>query len=358
MNWTRGFVVVLLFSIVVLAMLVLYELVTGHQLRVRTDRALFFLKTHKTGSTTVTSLILRKCIRDHKNCFIPNIQHPGKTFKVDDLKEIMFGRGLYGGKVPYDMWCHHAQYHPQLLSVVRSRALFVTIIRRPAFRFVSAWFWYHAGGAEKYRNADNESHLSSFSSMLNMTLKGFIGGGKKAKFKYRSGLDVTTEELVGKYSSRADYERKFKDLLHRIRNGEMLVLIADRMDESLVVFAKEMNWDMRDVAYISLKVRSTQVDAVMLTDQELLDLDRSQPFDSALFEVANTALDIRIKSYGEMFTTWLHELARYNEILRVRCTVNIKRDPLCEHYRLDNKDLVKFAWRYNLNPPSDIASIS
>jgi hypothetical protein len=240
MNWTRGFVIVLLFSIVVYALLVLYELATGNKQRLATDRALFFLKTHKTGSTTVTSLILRKCIRDHRNCFIPDIQHPGKTFKVEDLKEIRRGRGLYGGGVPYDTWCHHAQYHPQLLTVVRSRALLVTIVRRPASRFISAWYWYQAGGAERYRKADNESHVSSFSSKLNMTLKEFIGGGKKAKFKYRSGLDVTTEELVGKYSSRADYERKFKDLLHRIDSGEMLVLVADRMDESLVVLAKEM----------------------------------------------------------------------------------------------------------------------
>ena len=112
------------------------------------------------------------------------------------------------------------------------------------------------------------------------------------------------------------------------------------------------------MAYISLKVRQSQAGEEMLTDQEMADLDRSQPFDSTLFQVANTALDTRIKSYGEKkFTACLKELTRYNELLHIRCTVNMKRDPLCEHYRLDNKDLVKFAWRHNLNPPSDIVSI-
>ena len=57
-------------------------------------RAVIFLKTHKTGSSTVTALILRKCMRDKLNCFIPDRGHPGKTFDLDrDLKEIIKGRG-------------------------------------------------------------------------------------------------------------------------------------------------------------------------------------------------------------------------------------------------------------------------
>ena len=107
------------------------------------ERPLFFLKTHKTGSTTVTALLLRKCFRDKKNCFIPDARHPGKTFRIRDLNEIKHGKGLYGGRYPYDVWCHHAQYDPRLLSVVNNEhnPLFITIVRRPALRFASAFYW-------------------------------------------------------------------------------------------------------------------------------------------------------------------------------------------------------------------------
>ena len=64
-----------------------------------------FLKTHKTGSSTVTALILRKCMKEKINCFIPKIERPGKTFDMrSDYMEIKNGRGLYGGTFPYDIW--------------------------------------------------------------------------------------------------------------------------------------------------------------------------------------------------------------------------------------------------------------
>jgi hypothetical protein len=177
------------------------------------------------------------------------------------MNEIKNGRGLFGGVFPYDVWCHHAQYSEKLLSVIKKQnALFATIVRRPAYRFVSAWYWYHAGGADLHRRTRDEAvtvTMTSSSTLAprrtyavtsNETLQEFIRKvavyGEKAvssaKFKYRSGLDATSEELVGTMSSKFEFSRKYDDLLGKIRRLEYLVLVADRFDESLVLFSYEM----------------------------------------------------------------------------------------------------------------------
>jgi hypothetical protein len=57
-------------------------------------KSFVFLKTHKTGSSTVTALILRKCMNERLNCFIPKSERPGKTFDLrKDYMEITNGRG-------------------------------------------------------------------------------------------------------------------------------------------------------------------------------------------------------------------------------------------------------------------------
>ena len=212
-----------------------------------------------------------------------------------------------------------------------------------------------------------------------MTLKEFIRRsvveGKDAsmafaKFKYRSGLDATTEELIGTYSSRTEFLHKFNDTLKRIHSGEQFFLVADRMDESLVVLSRELGWDLVDVSYHILKKRPEENDEDKLTDSELHDLDHLQPFDSALFEAANHALDKRIDFYGvKQFKSWINTLSIHNSMILKRCknvvakdfTVaegvdNMSDNVCCKYFLMDNKELVQLAWRHNLNPPSDLIS--
>jgi hypothetical protein len=100
--------------------------------------------------------------------------------------------------------------------------------------------------------------------------------------------------------------------------------------------------NLTDVLYISLKVRERSPDEEELTETELSYLDRWQPFDSALYEAANTALDDRINAFGAK-----QKSCTYNTSM-----IPSERDKVnCKHYLRDNKDLVNFAWKYDLNPP-------
>ena len=166
---------------------------------------IIFLKTHKTGGSTFTSIVLRNCIKYKLNCFIPPKLTPGKTWELNRYKDriqIETGSGTYGGKYPYDLWCHHIVFDQKIFHLVKNTGKLVSIVRRPGNRFQSAWYWY-----------DHGSSVSQFdhSAQLNMSLTEFIKLSSdsladpkqtwltniRSKFKYRTGLDATSTELVG-----------------------------------------------------------------------------------------------------------------------------------------------------------------
>ena len=137
------------------------------------NQSIIFLKTHKTGSSVLTSIFLRKCVEERLNCFIPNQDAPGKTYDLDrDYVSITKGRGTfehllnasnypilnkhnmiftfllkgsYGGSYPYDVWCHHVKFHKRLPMVVKNyppprETYFVSIVR---YSFINSFIYVY-----------------------------------------------------------------------------------------------------------------------------------------------------------------------------------------------------------------------
>ena len=344
-------------------------------------RPFVFLKTHKTGSSTVTALILRKCMKDRLNCFIPTMERPGKTFDMrKDYSEITRGRGLYGGKFPYDVWCHHVRFDNRLMSVIENSPqgrMFISIVRRPSKRFQSAWHWYDHGAAESPHDHSGKLNMTirEFARKLE-TMEGITSlDDIRNQFKYRTGFDATAVELTGASLKSANFETRFQQIIQNIESLNYIILVADRMEESLIAMAVEMKWPISDVLYYSLKVRDKSHDIASndeLSKNELNLFDRLQPRDYALYTAANEALDKRIEAYGRdkfmdiagVFKTCIakiddrcHAVKTNSTTLNMKTFANLPRSEqttwtgLCSHFQRDNKDLVKLAWKYDLSPP-------
>ncbi len=161
----------------------------------------------------------------------------------------------------------------------------MTIIRNPIQRFISAWDWY-----------EHEKELA-------MPLSKFIQSYDRSKsckneplhchqFKYRTGLDSTTAELVAKVSISNYYV-----LLSSILQRQLFVLVTDRYDESLIILANYLNWNLENILYFSQKVSTTH-HSHNLTRRDVDRLFNIQPFDAGLYVTANYMLDRHITEYG------------------------------------------------------------
>jgi hypothetical protein len=161
------------------------------------NRSLIFLKTHKTGSSTLTGILWREfCQKQHRNCFLPPHNHPGKTWdfsKLSDRHFIFTTNGTQGKRAPFDVWLNHVRRHELLFnkavkSAYLDRALwgcipeapvsvssqnafkFVSIVRRPAFRFRSAWAWYDLGSLFSVWPGKTKLRLKDFIEVLSKYL--------------------------------------------------------------------------------------------------------------------------------------------------------------------------------------------
>ena len=354
------------------------------------DAGVIFVKTHKTAGTTVTSLLQRACCRRQCNLFIPPKKHPGKTWRLDDgtrndYELVRRGKGLFHQKYPYDMWVNHVQFSKLLFDIVPSaNRKIISIIRSPAERFQSAWFWYR----------HNDTHTSkSGSAGLSMTLEKFINKidhdekflqHVRKSFVYRTGLDATTQELMDlpNFNDDSTVETAFQALLDKVLSCKWFLLVTNRIDESLVVLARALNWPLSDILYLSLN--QNKANSVRLSSSQLAVLYRKQPLDAILFEAANYMLDNHIDAYGAKFhedlatyrlmlsnlrhlcgtympsssslifsapvTTEAKEVTHMSQEEEIDITSAFRVASACQYYYMNNTEFNDFAWRHKLRP--------
>jgi hypothetical protein len=332
-------------------------------------RGVLFLKTHKTGGSTIGAIFARKCLRNRLNCFVPPSAHAGRTWNLDNSRDwgtIRRSQGLFGGLgYPYSIWFHHVMASKRVATLVYNfSGPIVTVVRNPAARFRSAWGWYEHGSDKS--NVTHSAHLS-----MNLTTFAQRAATEPAwlrsiqpKFKYRTGLDSTSEELIGTRPSRfrdpGSFRRRFGALLQRIdpwndeqqpsqlpllrRRQQFMPIVLERLDESLVVLAQALGWPLSDFLYKHLKENEQLRDSVPSPELERA-LWHLQPYDSRLYNASVAALERRIKLYGPAFPVDLAIFRSKLKALNTQCTISAEESEsgLCSELSLDNVAYVKAA---------------
>lgn len=443
------------------------------------EESIVFLKTHKTGSSTLTSILWRElCEVQNRNCFLPPFESPGKTWdfnKINDRIYLLNSNGTAGRQAPFDVWLHHAKAHSFLFNNVVSNAvsildkprslLFMSIVRRPSLRFRSAWTWYQHASAfiingiktnrvlkymcfkefslerfvelmMAYHSTAcrlpmflKEMHYSKediiklpFNSICsqNLSSKGDIDIWTKIYglyikltsilwtryaryisinyFKYRTGLDATSEELVGLRTSDPAFADGFEQLLLDVMSGKVLLLVCDRFDESLLVMRRRIlatgknnglphhyknylshqlknnsdviqhpinsidNNDNKSISYHSschnfsvmkdllyLKQKKQTI-LEYISSEDMQNLDQLQPYDALLYKAANIMLDRYLLKSDIFDLKILQHQLRQLEMMCVNVTEYFESasitdcTKLCDMLERDNRDLVQQMW--------------
>uniref|UniRef100_A0A7S2WWY7 PA domain-containing protein n=1 Tax=Rhizochromulina marina TaxID=1034831 RepID=A0A7S2WWY7_9STRA len=122
-------------------------------------RPFIFLKTHKTGGSSVATWLHRLHGPPRPGgpvCFVPphgldalqwNLSIASDKFRVEAQARRLFAVSLpvgagAGASAPLDCWTSHVLYSAQLHALVRRDAVLLTIVRNPVRRWLSAWSFY------------------------------------------------------------------------------------------------------------------------------------------------------------------------------------------------------------------------
>lgn len=312
------------------------------------SRRVLFFKTHKTASSTITGLLWRRlCLELHFNCFLPPAHWAGRTWDLSNPRDRAYVHSSLGTNhslAPFQAWVHHLRYSASIGDLVQQPYVLVSSVRRPAARFISAWYWYSL-------NATIDMTLQTFAREYNTSTR-----SDHLKWKYRTGLDSTSQELTGQSPQSNTFRRAFTaHLLRKVAGLQLYFMVAERFDESVLVLRRllglhcsESGWSSWD--YLPQKVRNVEDggDAV-LQDWELDRLDALQPYDTALYAAANHVLDWLIEWYGPSFPQDLREYQTRLQHVREDCAMPLSPSHSaavhpCKALRADNREAVAAAW--------------
>jgi hypothetical protein len=292
------------------------------------DYKFIFIKTHKTGSSTITNLFHRFAYKYGLNVALPrdNMFYgwPSKGMaSVTSIEEI----GVY--KPPFDVYASaHSIFSPDAQSKIVPGAQYVTILRSPMSHFRSAFRYWQIGQSimrHGFKGTgdnglitpedffENPTQTALYHKKLGMT--GLIYNS----FSYDLGI-MTDKDIQALKNSPTKLQAKIEELEELFTT----VVITDYMEESLLLLKRDHCWQLDDVVIGAMKVTPRKpgspeppmkTKAFYMQDPLFKNVVDYNWLDTALYDHFNNSLWTRIqeeKQLGENSAsglTWDEELA-------------------------------------------------
>nr|XP_036865433.1 galactose-3-O-sulfotransferase 2 [Manis javanica] len=205
-----------------------------------------FLKTHKTASSTVLNVLFRFAEAHNLSVALP----AGTRFHLGYpwlfVARYVEGAGPDGGQRRFNIMCNHLRFNlPEVQKVMHDDTFYFSILRNPVSQLESSFTYYRAV-VPAFRAAPNlDAFLASPDTYYNRSA-GLSNAYARNSMWFDLGFDSDAPLADGYVRARlATVQRRFQ-----------LVLIAEHLDESLVLLRHLLRWQLDDVVAFRLNARS------------------------------------------------------------------------------------------------------
>mmetsp|Transcript_61301 Transcript_61301/g.126609 ORF Transcript_61301/g.126609 Transcript_61301/m.126609 type:complete len:349 (+) Transcript_61301:301-1347(+) len=200
-----------------------------------------FIKTHKTGSSTVAGICLRVVYWRRLKIHIP----PGFTFQRNSLT----GKGM--GRHEFDALCNHGTFNEQIFRANTKQPTFIfTILRDPAARIISAH--NHQRSISWEQRVDKLDQQMPWRTNAYKIVNANAGHLGWYEFSKSSGKQDRNVEMI----------RSFIEYLNATLDQ---VLITEHLLPGLVLFHHNTNLSLSEVVPRAFRVRHSTTDDVKVT---------------------------------------------------------------------------------------------
>ncbi|XP_023931042.1 galactose-3-O-sulfotransferase 2-like [Lingula anatina] len=243
--------------------------VSRHHRTCKPNKHVMFLKTHKTGSTTVSNIILRFAYANDLHVALPAVDDTHLDSCDGDINVIMtmkqqrhapipgcFLWDQHDQRVQYDVIAHHWRYDGKIARAsMPDDAFYVTIIREPFSRFKS--HFSYSNFARKLniqtssdpmllflRSVLNEKSAPQSIDKANLRSIGYI---LRNNMMLDLGFKLHAEDDIG---SGIDY-------IKTLDSDFNLVLLTEEINAGIVMLRRRLCWDIKDIIYLKLNAQAT-----------------------------------------------------------------------------------------------------
>jgi len=309
------------------------KLISNKDLEIRCARSngLVFVKTHKTGSTTLSNIILRHAEKNKLLVGLP----PQRHWELGGYPDFFREELVDPQAERYDVFCHHQRFDfENVKKKVTNNSLFITILRDPVHQFESGIGFFRDWPFQQWLNDTPRAQLlDKFMENPNFYYNTSTPWNFRAK-NYMS-FDLGLNHL--------NTDQQYIDwAIQYIGTIFDLVMITERMDESLILLKEMLCMEsFNDIIYLRLKVRQNGA-RYTLKSSTRGKIKKWNSLDAGLYRHFSLKLNEKIKLYGE--DKMKNDLKEFRKLLK-------KTEESCVEY-YDSFDMKPWVSRIELKKDS------
>lgn len=247
----------------------------------KSRRNLVLLKTHKCASSTVQNIIMRY---GHKHNLTFALPTTANYFGHPKYFNRIFVPDYPGSE--FNLMAHHTRFHYQELSLMMPKdTVFVTIIRNPSELMESLYSYYLL----------DDYYKTDLKTLLKNKNRAFKTLGEK-RYYNRLGINQMAFDLgmEPKDFLKEEVAQRFCDILERQFD---LVMVAERMEESLILLMDLMNWTLDDVVFLKQNVRRSKLRS-KLSKEEVRLLKKINIADEIIYDRFSKIFEKKVAEFG------------------------------------------------------------
>ena len=249
----------------------------------------------------------------------------------------------------YHLFALHTKWnHTEVEKVLGEGAIYITIIRDPVDQFESSYSYFHFGN-------NNHSNLDEFSSwIVNEKLR----TGNWPDYFERHDISERHIQLgdLGLFKEDLKSTDIIMEKIKQIENQFDLVMIAEQFDESLVLLANLLCWNLTQVTSLKVNARKKDlVSPVKATTRKIL--KQWLCADYLLYNHFLEVFETKKENFGKQeLTRRTLRLQQLNKDIEERCIISSSEDPGVD-LDLQYKPWVTDVVGYNINETEKSCSL-
>ena len=274
---------------------------------------ILFLKTHKTGSSTVTNILNRYGDTRDLRFAVPASEKSYSFYWPQPFLP-KFTRPVW--RTP-NILCNHARYNKITMNWLfpKETTRYITMLREPTQHFESVFNFFHLGKRFLTLGNVSTSPLETFLQNATSHLEHLDSKQKSSSINLIRNPALFELGLDAKYHSNSAV---VKNYIRFLQNEFDLVMLMEYFDESLILLKRRFCWKMHDILYFKLNERREKDKQELSTKAKERILEWNWG-DALLYDSFNQTLWKMIKEEGTGFFTDLAEFRKELQSIKKSC---------------------------------------
>lgn len=305
--------------------------------------AIGFVKTHRTGSSTVAS-ILHRIGDDKSSLFLL----PGGSQNGLGWPAAFPGEGADAANHQFDIICNNAVFNKEAMDAfLKPAPLYFSVLRKPVAQVISAFEFFAPPAGPNWEARVN--WMQKIRTNPNDPALGKRGPSLVAQFRNSQATDLGWYEL---WDGKGIYDHddgKIDAWLAKLEDQLGFVMLTEYFDEGLVLLRRKLDLDIQDMVYYKMKQSPNKLQAP--NAKEMARMREYNHVDVKLYEHFNqTFFDAWEKAGGySALNSELEELRARNEALEKSCNNKEDEDGCPWSFHTDSVEYTEYLRKKQLD---------